>query len=64
MIRESFKVHSLAAMKKRPTTHKPEAFGPLEHIKVHHLVWEKVIEITKGDFSRVKIISETEVLIK
>lgn len=41
-----------------------KAVQPIEQIKVHPLVWAHVQKLLSGSYSDIKIISETEVLVR
>ena len=60
--RETFRVSCREGLNRKYTT-KTKKETPVEVIAVHPRVWKTVKKLSDGDYSRVEVLSETEILV-
>lgn len=62
MIREEFKLHSLAVMKRRPATPGPSN-GPVQSTRPNRAVWLHALQLAGGDPHRIEVLSTEAVVV-
>lgn len=58
---EGFRLHGLAAAKKRHR--EPSRNGPVTVIQIDPLVWACAMELADGDAQRIRVLSATAVIV-
>lgn len=61
LVRDAFKVHTYAVMKKKTFPRRPS--NPVQTSQVHPLVWEQALKAANNDALRIEVLSEREVIV-
>lgn len=61
-VRDEFKVHSMAAGKRRRTT-RPSRIQNHSTVVVNRKVWRKAMELADGDFRRIEVVGPETVVV-